>query len=69
MTHPPSAPSQPPRPAGPKVPSAHTHPLVTPLDPDSPAGREAAERLSQVLAEIQLAIWRRRAAAQQQPAA
>jgi hypothetical protein len=38
---------------------------VEPLDPDSPAGHAAAEALSQVLAEIQVAIWRRRAAAKQ----
>lgn len=60
MTHPPSAPAPPPRPAGPRVPQ------ITPLDPDSDAGRAAAESMSQVLAEIQVAIWRRRAAAQQQ---
>lgn len=32
---------------------------ITPLDPDSPAGRRLAEELSQVLAEIQVAIWQR----------
>ncbi|HEY9373779.1 hypothetical protein [Streptomyces sp.] len=53
MTHPPSGPSQPPRPSGPREP-------IPQLDPDSAAGREAAEALSQALAEIQLAILRRR---------
>lgn len=62
MTHPPSAPAPPPRPAGPRVPK------VAPIDPDSPGGIAAAEALSQVLAEIQVAIWRRKAAAQQQAA-
>ncbi|RGC68394.1 hypothetical protein C5N14_13770 [Micromonospora sp. MW-13] len=65
MTHPPSAPSQPPRPAGPRVPKAHTHPQVEPLDPDSPEGRQIADDLSQVLAEIELAIERREAATKQ----
>ncbi|MGC5033036.1 hypothetical protein [Micromonospora sp. DT229] len=57
MTHPPSAPAPPPRPAGPKVPQ------VQPIDPDSDAGRAAAAEMSQTLAEIQVAIWRRKAAA------
>ncbi|MEU5721563.1 hypothetical protein ABZ783_07050 [Micromonospora sp. NPDC047738] len=35
---------------------------IEPLDPDSPAGRAAAEAISQGLAEIQVAIWRREAA-------
>lgn len=35
-----------------------------PLDPASPAGIAAAERFSQALAEIRLAIWGRRAAAE-----
>jgi len=35
---------------------------VTPLDPTSAAGIAAAEALNEVLAEIQVAIWRRRAA-------
>lgn len=34
---------------------------VQPLDPDSPAGVAAAEAISQALAEIQVAIWRRTA--------
>lgn len=46
-THPPAGPSTPPPPPGPRV---------VPLDPDSPAGRECAERLSAVLAEIRVAI-------------
>ncbi|NBE80348.1 hypothetical protein [Micromonospora rubida] len=64
MTHPPSGPSQPPRPSGPKLPQTYTHPLVTPLDPDSPEGLAAAEALSEVLADIWVAILRRRAAKQ-----
>jgi hypothetical protein len=63
MTHPPSGPVTPPPPSGPRTPQ------ITPLDPDSEAGRQAAEALSQVLAEIQVAIWRRKAAADQQVAA
>lgn len=54
-THPPSGPHTPTPPTGPKK--------VVPLEPDSPAGRAAAEALSQALAEIQVAIWRREAAA------
>lgn len=53
---PPSGPANPPRPAGPRQ--------VVPLDPDSPAGRAAAESLSQALAEIQVAIWQRRRVAE-----
>lgn len=37
---------------------------VKAIDPDSPGGKAAAEALSQVLAEIQVAIWRRQAAEQ-----
>lgn len=37
---------------------------VTPLDPDSPAGRAAGESLSQALAEILVAIERRERAGQ-----
>jgi hypothetical protein len=37
---------------------------VTPLDPDSPAGRAAGESLSQALAEILVAVQRRERAAQ-----
>lgn len=37
---------------------------TVPLDPASPAGIAAAERFSQALAEIKLAIWGRRAAAE-----
>lgn len=33
--------------------------IVTPLDPDSPKGREVAERLTQVLAEIRLELARK----------
>lgn len=36
---------------------------VTPLDPESPAGIAAAERITQVLGEIWLNICQRRAAA------
>lgn len=63
MTHPPGGPSTPPPPGGPRL------PRVTPLDPDSPAGRAAAEALSQVLAEIQVAIWRRSVADPERTAA
>ncbi|MBQ0900479.1 hypothetical protein [Micromonospora sp. U21] len=35
---------------------------IDPIDPDSPGGRAAAEALSQALAEITVAVWRRRAA-------
>lgn len=48
---PPGGPSTPPPPGGPKQ--------IVPLDPDSPAGRAAAESLSQALAEIQVSIWQR----------
>ncbi|MFE7868808.1 hypothetical protein [Micromonospora sp. HUAS LYJ1] len=58
MTHPPSGPHTPTPPSGPRVPK------VAPIDPDSPGGRAAAEALSEVLAEIQVAIWRREAAQQ-----
>lgn len=54
MTHPPAGPHTPTPPAGPRKP-------VHPLDPNSPEGRAAAEAISQGLAEIQLAIWRREA--------
>ena len=61
MTHPPGGPSNPPPPSGPR-------PLtkVTPLDPDSEAGREAAASLSQALAEIFVAVVGREAAARAQ---
>lgn len=36
---------------------------ITPLDPDSDKGREVAERLTQVLAEIRVRIEERRRAA------
>lgn len=36
---------------------------VEPLDPDTDKGREVADRLSQVLAEIRVAIDERKAAA------
>ncbi|RLK13291.1 hypothetical protein DER29_4308 [Micromonospora sp. M71_S20] len=47
-----------------KRPVAHRR--VEPIDPDSPGGKAAAEAMSQVLAEIQVAIWRREALAAQQ---
>ena len=62
MTHPPGGPVTAPPPSGPRVPK------VSPIDPDSPGGRAAAESLSQALAEIQVAIWRRKAAAEQSAA-
>lgn len=42
---------------------------IRPIDPDSPAGRAAAETWGQVLAEIQVAVWQRRAARRQPSAA
>jgi len=54
MTHPPAGPHTPTPPSGPRKP-------IQPLDPNSPAGRAAAEAISEALAEIQLAIWRREA--------
>lgn len=39
---------------------------VQPLDPDTPAGRAAAEALSQTLADILVAIRRREQAAARQ---
>ncbi|PZF98515.1 hypothetical protein [Micromonospora deserti] len=62
MTHPPGGPSTPPPPSGPRKP-------IKPIDPDSPGGRAAAEALSQVLAEIHVAVAQRRAARQQRKAA
>ncbi|MGX4657065.1 hypothetical protein ACWCHM_25950 [Micromonospora sp. SCSIO 07396] len=56
MTHPPGGPHTPPPPSGPRVPQ------VAPLDPDSPEGRRVADDLSQVLAEIEIEIERRKAA-------
>lgn len=53
MTHPPAGPHTPTPPSGPKKPTA--------LDPNTPEGRAAADALSQALAEIQVAVWRRRA--------
>jgi hypothetical protein len=42
--------------------------LVAPLDPDSEKGREVAERLTQIFAEVRLAIAEREAtAARQEP--
>lgn len=62
-THPPGPPPPPPPPPpGPRPPAGPGR-VIVPLDPDSPEGRAAAEALSQVLAEIQLAIWRRERAA------
>ncbi|MFI7203308.1 helix-turn-helix domain-containing protein [Micromonospora aurantiaca (nom. illeg.)] len=40
---------------------------VQPIDPDSPAGRAAAEALSQALAEIIVDVWQRRSIARTQP--
>lgn len=42
---------------------------TVPLDPASPAGIAAADRFSQALAEIKLAIWGRRAADAARPSA
>ncbi|SCL12832.1 hypothetical protein [Micromonospora inyonensis] len=67
MTQPPPTYPQTPSAPGPKTPK-YAHPLVTPLDPASPEGQAAAEALSAVLADIQVAIWRRKAAAQQSAA-
>lgn len=53
MTHPPSGPHTPTAPSGPRE-------RIAPLDPDSDAGQAAADALSQALAEIHLAIARRR---------
>lgn len=64
QTHPPGAPPLPtPRPAGP--PTGPGRKVVTPIDPESPGGRAAADALSQVLAEILVAKWHRRAAREQ----
>lgn len=54
MTHPPSGPHTPTPPAGPRKPT------IRPLDPDTEAGRAAGAAISEALAEIQVAIWRRR---------
>lgn len=62
MTHPPAGPHTPPPPSGPK------RPTITPLDPNTDAGRAAAESLSQALAEIQVSIWQRRTARQRKAA-
>lgn len=37
--------------------------VVTPLDPNSPKGREVAERLGNILAEIELELAQEEAAA------
>src|SRR3546814_4204629 len=50
-------------PISPTPPSGPRKP-VEPIDPNSPGGRAAAEALSQVLAEITVAVWQRRAAQQ-----
>lgn len=55
MTHPPAGPHTPHPPAGPRKP-------IQPIDPNSPGGRAAAEALEQVLAEITVSVWQRRAA-------
>lgn len=66
MTHPngpPGGPVTSPPPSGPR------RPEITPLDPDSPGGRQAARELTEVLTRIGLAIEaRRRAAALSRPA-
>lgn len=62
MTHPPGGPSTPHPPSGPRRP-------IEPLDPNTDAGRAAEEAINQALAEIQVAIWRRKAAEQQRRAA
>ena len=54
MTHPPAGPHTPTPPPGPRRP-------IEPLDPNTDAGRAAAEAISQALAEIQVAVWRRKA--------
>lgn len=59
----PSGPSNPPPPPGPG------RDRVQPLDPDSPKGREVAERLTLRLALIELAIEERERAARIEPAA
>ena len=53
MTHPPAGPHTPHPPSGPREP-------IPQLDPDTPQGQAASEALSQALAEIQVAIMRRR---------
>lgn len=57
MTHPPSGPSTPPPPSGPK--DDHR---CEPLDPASPEGRAVAARLTCTLAAIELEIGQRKAA-------
>lgn len=42
---------------------------ITPLDPNSPRGQETTERLSQVFAEIRLAIAERKQRAARKKAA
>lgn len=64
MTHPPGGPVTPPPPSGPRTGKA-----ITPIDPNSPGGRAAAEALSEVLAEILVAIWRRRSTSRAEVAA
>lgn len=57
MTHPPGGPVTSPPPSGPR------RPQITPLDPDTPAGRAASRALTEVLTEIGVNIARRKAAA------
>lgn len=59
----PAGPSNPPPPPGPG------RPAETPLDPDSPKGRDVAERLTRTLALIRLEIAERKQGAQIEPAA
>lgn len=40
-----------------------SRPPITPLDPDSPKGRETVARLTEVFARVRLAIAERKAAA------
>ncbi|MGC1214123.1 MAG: hypothetical protein WA890_23050 [Micromonospora sp.] len=53
MTHPPAGPHTPTPPPGPRRP-------VEALDPNTAAGRAAADAISQALAEIQVSIWQRK---------
>lgn len=54
MTHPPGGPSTPPPPGGPR------RDLPLPVDPDTDAGRQAAEALSEALAQILPKVLARR---------
>lgn len=59
MTHPPAGPANPTPPGGPG-----RDEVVTPLDPNTPKGREVAARLTRTLAVIELEILRREASEQ-----